>query len=97
MSFEYIPVFIVHSCHATTTTHPLREFFQDQDVIRAIAAGISRAGKPEVIRATTTGAGSCASNNGPIVTWATDKEIAKEFVETTLKDAWETADDWFVR
>ncbi|MDO0568745.1 DinI family protein, partial [Escherichia coli] len=23
--------------------------------------------------------------------------IAKEFVETTLKDAWETADDWFVR
>ncbi|MDH8040359.1 DinI family protein, partial [Klebsiella pneumoniae] len=25
-----------------------------------------------------------------------DKEIAKEFVETTLKDAWETADDWFV-
>ncbi|MCP5972670.1 DinI family protein, partial [Klebsiella pneumoniae] len=24
------------------------------------------------------------------------KEIAKEFVETTLKDAWETADDWFV-
>lgn len=76
---------------------PLREFFQDQDAIRAIAAGISRAGKPEVIRATTTGAGSCASNNGPIVTWATDKEIAKEFVETTLKDAWETADDWFLR
>ncbi|GDS75974.1 DNA-damage-inducible protein DinI [Escherichia coli] len=76
---------------------PLREFFQDQDAIRAIAAGISRAGKPEVIRATTTGAGSCASNNGPIVTWATDKEIAKEFVETTLKNAWETADDWFVR
>ena len=26
-----------------------------------------------------------------------DKEIAKEFVETTLKDTWETADDWFVR
>ncbi len=76
---------------------PLREFFQDQDAIRAIAAGISRAGKPEVIRATTTGAGSCASNNGPIVTWAADKEIAKEFVETTLKDAWETADDWFLR
>lgn len=76
---------------------PLREFFQDQDAIRAIAAGISRAGKPEVIRATTTGAGSCASNNVPIVTWATDNEIAKEFVETTLKDAWETADDWFVR
>lgn len=41
---------------------PSREFFQDQDAIRAIAAGISRAGKPEVIRATTTEAGSSASN-----------------------------------
>lgn len=38
-----------------------------------------------------------ASNDGLSVLWATDKEIAKEFVETTLKDAWETADDWFVR
>lgn len=38
-----------------------------------------------------------ASNDGLSVMWATDKEIAKEFVETTLKDAWETADDWFVR
>ncbi|HCM3841216.1 damage-inducible protein DinI [Klebsiella pneumoniae] len=37
-----------------------------------------------------------ASNDGLSVLWATDKEIAKEFVETTLKDAWETADDWFV-
>ena len=37
-----------------------------------------------------------ASNDGLSVMWATDKEIAKEFVETTLKDAWETADDWFV-
>ena len=36
------------------------------------------------------------SNDGLSVLWATDKEIAKEFVETTLKDAWETADDWFV-
>ena len=41
---------------------PLREFFQDQDAIRAIAASISRAGKSEVIRATTARAGSCASN-----------------------------------
>ncbi|HFE9266293.1 TPA: DinI-like family protein [Raoultella ornithinolytica] len=38
-----------------------------------------------------------ASNDGLSVLWATDKEIAKEFVEETLKDAWETADDWFVR
>ncbi|MFV5052452.1 hypothetical protein ACNKFQ_19150 [Klebsiella quasipneumoniae] len=44
--------------------NPLREFFQDQDAIRVIATGISRAGKPEVIRATTAGAGSCASNIG---------------------------------
>lgn len=29
---------------------PSREFVQDQDAIRAIAAGISRTGKPEVIR-----------------------------------------------
>lgn len=35
-----------------------------------------------------------ASIDGLSVLWATDKEIAKEFVETTLKDAWETADDW---
>lgn len=91
---QYLAKFTDFPC---PTHAPSREFFQDQDAIRAIAAGISRAGKPDVIRATTTGAGSCASNNGPIVTWATDKEIAKEFVETTLKDAWETADDWFVR
>lgn len=76
---------------------PSREFFHDRHAISTIAAGKCRAGKTEVIRSTTTGAGSCASNNGPIVMWATDKEIAKEFVETTLKDAWETADDWFVR
>ena len=36
-----------------------------------------------------------ASNDGLSVLWATDKEIAKEFVEETLKDARETADDWF--
>ncbi|MDF7646510.1 DinI-like family protein [Klebsiella variicola] len=38
-----------------------------------------------------------ASNDGLSVMWATNKEIAKEFVEETLKDAWQTADDWFVR
>ncbi|UMX68850.1 DinI-like family protein [Klebsiella pneumoniae] len=37
-----------------------------------------------------------ASNDGLGVLWATDKEIAKEFVGSTLKDAWEAADDWFV-
>lgn len=36
-----------------------------------------------------------ASNDGLSVMRATDKEIAKEFVEETLKDTWETADDWF--
>ena len=29
-----------------------------------------------------------ASNDGLSVLWATDKEIAKEFVETTLKTLW---------
>ncbi|KMK23084.1 damage-inducible protein DinI [Pluralibacter gergoviae] len=37
-----------------------------------------------------------ASNDGLSVMWATDKEAAKEFVETTLKDAWVTADGWLV-
>ena len=38
-----------------------------------------------------------ASNDGLSVLWAADKEIAKEFVEEPLKDAWESADDWFIR
>ncbi|HGV9335296.1 DinI-like family protein [Raoultella planticola] len=38
-----------------------------------------------------------ASNDGLSVLWTTDKDTAKDFVETTLKNAWETADDWFVR
>ena len=38
-----------------------------------------------------------SSNDGLSVLWATDKDAAKEFVEATLKDARETADDWFVR
>ncbi|ENK5065675.1 hypothetical protein AB3T43_004818 [Klebsiella variicola] len=62
MSFEYIHVFIVHSCHATSTTHPSREFFHDRHAISTIATGKCRAGKPEVIGPTTAGAGSSASN-----------------------------------
>lgn len=38
-----------------------------------------------------------ASNDGLSVLWATNKEIAKEFVKETLQNTWETADDWFVR
>lgn len=38
-----------------------------------------------------------ASNDGLSVLWATNKEIAKGFVEETLQNTWETADDWFVR
>ncbi|MFU8368877.1 DinI-like family protein [Raoultella ornithinolytica] len=38
-----------------------------------------------------------ASNDGLSVMRVADKEIAKEFVEETLQNAWETADDWFVR
>ncbi|SLZ40721.1 DinI family protein [Klebsiella variicola] len=37
-----------------------------------------------------------ASNEGLSVLRVTDKEIAKEFVEETQQDAWESADDWFV-
>ncbi|SBI03492.1 DinI family protein [Klebsiella quasipneumoniae] len=37
-----------------------------------------------------------ASNDGLSVMRVADKEIAKEFVEETLQNAWETADDWFV-
>lgn len=38
---------------------------------------------------------ACNDNLG--VLCATDKEITKEFVDETLKDARETADDWFIR
>ncbi|ENP7127263.1 TPA: DinI family protein [Klebsiella pneumoniae] len=38
-----------------------------------------------------------ASNDGLSIMRVADKEIAKEFVEETLQNAWETADDWFVR
>ncbi|SVU57719.1 Uncharacterised protein [Klebsiella pneumoniae] len=59
---------------------PSREFFQDQDAIRAIAAGISRTGKPEVIRSTTTGSGSCASNTGLRTRPATAAKIRRPAV-----------------
>lgn len=38
-----------------------------------------------------------ASNDGLSIMRVADKEIAKEFVEETLQNTWETADDWFVR
>ncbi|HBQ5642553.1 TPA: DinI family protein [Klebsiella variicola] len=38
-----------------------------------------------------------ASNDGLSVMRVADKEIAKEYVEETLQNTWETADDWFVR
>lgn len=36
-----------------------------------------------------------ASNDGLSILRATDKDGAKKFVEETLQDAWESADDWF--
>lgn len=38
-----------------------------------------------------------ASNDGLSVLRAPDKDAAKEFVQETLQDAWESADDWFVQ
>ncbi|AHE71888.1 DNA-damage-inducible protein DinI [Enterobacter ludwigii] len=38
-----------------------------------------------------------ASNDGLSVFRVTDKDDAKAFVQETLQDAWENADDWFVR
>ncbi|EMH2329101.1 DinI-like family protein [Citrobacter freundii] len=38
-----------------------------------------------------------ASNDGLSVLHTSDKEDAKAFVQETLQDAWENADDWFVR
>lgn len=38
-----------------------------------------------------------ASNDGLSVLRAPDKDAAKAFVQETLQDAWENADDWFVR
>lgn len=36
-----------------------------------------------------------ASNDGLSILRAADKDDAKKFVEQTLQDAWESADDWF--
>ncbi len=38
-----------------------------------------------------------ASNDGLSVLRAPDKDAAKAFVQETLQDAWENADDWFVQ
>ncbi|MCM4525201.1 DinI family protein [Escherichia coli] len=37
------------------------------------------------------------SNDGLSVTRTADKDSAKTFVQETLKDTWESADEWFVR
>ena len=36
------------------------------------------------------------SNDGFSVTRTADKDSAKTFVQETLKDTWESADEWFV-
>ncbi|HII2275212.1 TPA: DinI-like family protein [Escherichia coli] len=36
------------------------------------------------------------SNDGLSVTRTADKDSAKTFVQETLKDTWEPADEWFV-
>ncbi|WP_353614762.1 DinI-like family protein [Mangrovibacter phragmitis] len=36
-----------------------------------------------------------ASNDGLSVLRAADKDEAKKFVEKTLQDTWESAEDWF--
>ncbi|EAO0750203.1 DinI-like family protein [Salmonella enterica] len=38
-----------------------------------------------------------ASNDGLSVFRVTDKDEAKAFVQETLQDTWENADDWFVQ
>ncbi|EAY4774470.1 damage-inducible protein DinI [Salmonella enterica] len=38
-----------------------------------------------------------ASNDGLSVLRTADKEDAKTFVQETLQDVWENADEWFVR
>ncbi|HEA6340453.1 TPA: DinI family protein [Escherichia coli] len=38
-----------------------------------------------------------ASNDGLTILKAVDKESAQEFVQETLQNVWETADDWFIR
>ncbi|EEV8850482.1 DinI-like family protein [Escherichia coli] len=38
-----------------------------------------------------------ASNDGLTILRAVDKESAQEFVQETLQEVWETADDWFMQ
>ncbi|EEQ9381161.1 DinI-like family protein [Escherichia coli] len=37
-----------------------------------------------------------ASNDGLTILRVVDKESAQEFVQETLQNVWETADDWFI-
>lgn len=37
-----------------------------------------------------------ASNDGLTILRAVDKETAQKFIQETLQEVWETADDWFV-
>ncbi|HGV6979771.1 TPA: DinI-like family protein [Escherichia coli] len=37
-----------------------------------------------------------ASNDGLTILRAVDKESAQEFVQETLQNVWETADNWFI-
>ncbi|EJP7633194.1 TPA: DinI-like family protein [Escherichia coli] len=37
-----------------------------------------------------------ASNDGLTILRVVDKESAQEFVQETLQEVWETADDWFI-
>ncbi|OWD72809.1 damage-inducible protein DinI [Escherichia coli] len=38
-----------------------------------------------------------ASNDGLTILRSVDKESAQKFVQETLQEVWETADDWFIR
>ncbi|ENW9127238.1 DinI-like family protein [Escherichia coli] len=38
-----------------------------------------------------------ASNDGLTILRAVDKESALEFVQETLQEVWQTADDWFMQ
>lgn len=38
-----------------------------------------------------------ASNDGLTILRVVNKESAQEFVQETLQEVWETADDWFIQ
>ena len=38
-----------------------------------------------------------ASNNGLTILRSVDKESAQKFVQETLQEVWDTADDWLIR